>query len=58
MTTVALASATEGSNFGFFGVVVTNRRLREETQTPIASVLRVGTMTKLMGLGYVVSSDL
>ena len=55
---MALASATEGSNFGFFGVVVTNRRLREETQTPIASVLRVGTMTKQMGLGYVVSFDL
>ena len=58
VTTVVLTSATKGSNFGFSGVEVTNWRLREETQTLIAGVLRVGTTAKLIGPGYVVSSDL
>ena len=58
VTTVVSTSAMKGSNFGFSGVEVTNWRLKEETQTPIAGVLRVGTTAKLMGPGYVVSSDL
>ena len=58
VTTVALASAMEGSSFGFSGVEESNRRLKEETQTLIAGILKVGLTAKLMGPGYVVSFDL
>ena len=57
VTTVALASVMEAS-FGFSGVEESNRRLKEETQTLIAGILKVGLTAKLMGPGYVVSSDL
>ena len=58
VTLASSASVTEGSSFGFSGVEVTNRRLKEVTQTPIAGVWKVGSMAKPMGLGFVVPSDL
>ena len=58
VTLASSASATEGSSFGFSDVEVTNRRLKEVTQTPIAGVWKVGSTAKPMGLGFVVPSDL
>ena len=37
VTVPVLASATVGSFLGFFGAVVTNRRMGDVTHTPIAS---------------------
>ena len=58
VTTTVPARATGGSYFGFSGMEGTNRRLKEDTQAPIASALRVGSLAKLLGLEYVVSFDL
>ena len=54
VTTVSLANSTKGSESKFFGVEVSNRRLRAENQTSLAGVLEDGPTAKLMGLGYVV----
>ena len=52
-----VASATEISKLGFIGEEVTNRRKRDETHTPIAGDLSVGTTMRPMGPGFDVSSD-
>ena len=56
MTTATPASAMEGSFFGFFGAVGTNRRLWDETHIPMAGVLRVGATARPTRPGFDVSS--
>ena len=52
VASAAPASATEGSDLGFSGVEVRNRRLRDVTHTPIVGVLRGGAMARPMGPGF------
>ena len=52
VASAAPASATEGSDLGFSGVEVRNRRLRDVIHTPIVGVLRGGAMARPMGPGF------
>ncbi|KAF3967821.1 hypothetical protein CMV_008223 [Castanea mollissima] len=53
-----VARAMEAPKPGFSGGVVTYRRKRDVTHSPIASLLRIGSTRRLMGIGIVVSSNL
>ena len=52
VSSVVPASATEGSDLGFSGVEVRNRRLRDVTHTPIDGVLRRRVTARPMGPGF------